>query len=302
MDGKQFTDLFTDMPEIRFVGDFVVKAGWMLGPRTLSYCELIYFPVGTQTVYEVNGRNYHLSQPCIIITLPGELHACRYDPQQACRHLFIRFHFESMNVFSMLSSGESSMIILQDTSIIPLLFRHLLYFAANKPENWKERSSLLLLNCLYELEAMPRVNHDLSELNKIPYQITEAIKYIENHVHLAISVQDIARYIGWSNEHLTRQFVKYLGVSPKRTIMQKRIEKACELLIHEHWSIKQIAFAVGFSDERHFYRSFTQLQGITAKQYREKHSNHRAKHLTATKDSTANHPINRFLLFFDNKS
>ena len=57
-----------------------------------------------------------------------------------------------------------------------------------------------------------------------------------------------------------------LGTSPNEYILQQRIKRAKELL-KENQSIKEVAFATGFSDTNHLIKTFKTFEGITPKNY-----------------------------------
>jgi transcriptional regulator GlxA family with amidase domain len=51
-------------------------------------------------------------------------------------------------------------------------------------------------------------------------------------------------------------------------IAMSRIEAAKKELLNTQFSIKEIAFRTGFSDEKNFIKRFKQFEGVTATVYR----------------------------------
>ena len=63
---------------------------------------------------------------------------------------------------------------------------------------------------------------------------------------------------------------KYFGISPKRDVLNARMEKAAFLLTSENVTVKEAACAVGFANIEHFCRYYKQHYGFTPKK-RTKH-------------------------------
>lgn len=81
------------LPVIHAMGDIAVKPGSVLGMRTIDDFELVYFPAGTRSVYEIDRGPFALDRPGVVFTCPGEPHRYRFDPSLPTRHLFVHFEF-----------------------------------------------------------------------------------------------------------------------------------------------------------------------------------------------------------------
>jgi len=57
-------------------------------------------------------------------------------------------------------------------------------------------------------------------------------------------------------------------VTPHHYLVQKRVERARELLARTELSLSEIAYAVGFSDQSHLTRHFRQMLEVTPGQFR----------------------------------
>ena len=69
----------------------------------------------------------------------------------------------------------------------------------------------------------------------------------------------------------TRQIFKDIyGISISDYILDKKIEKAKELLLNTNDTAKQIAEKVGYPDNRYFYVVFKKKTGETADSFRRK--------------------------------
>ena len=71
-----------------------------------------------------------------------------------------------------------------------------------------------------------------------------------------------------------RYFKKNFGTTPYNYLLNRKIEIAKSLLSSSSWPIKNIAYALSFSDEQYFSCAFTKKTGISPKKYRDKYSNY----------------------------
>ena len=79
-----------------------------------------------------------------------------------------------------------------------------------------------------------------------------------------IRVAELAAEIGVSCRHLTRQFQRAVGLSPKEFGRISRFLRALEFLGEgNHRSLLDIALACGFFDQAHFNHEFRELAGMS---------------------------------------
>ena len=83
-----------------------------------------------------------------------------------------------------------------------------------------------------------------------------------------LDVEALARGVGMSAGHLSRQFRAAYGESPYSYLMTRRIERAMALLRRGDLSITEICFAVGCSSLGTFSTRFTELVGVPPSVYR----------------------------------
>lgn len=71
-----------------------------------------------------------------------------------------------------------------------------------------------------------------------------------------------------STRHFTRAFRQSVGLSPHQWLLQRRVDKARELLRDPRLSLAEVAIACGFANQSHFTRVFTRLASITPGRWR----------------------------------
>ncbi len=84
-----------------------------------------------------------------------------------------------------------------------------------------------------------------------------------------VDLDAVAKEMGMSYEAFRKRFLSYAGVSPLRYRNGRKIEAAKQLIRYSpQTSNKEIADALGFSDEFHFSKRFRQIAGITPQAFR----------------------------------
>jgi transcriptional regulator GlxA family with amidase domain len=83
-----------------------------------------------------------------------------------------------------------------------------------------------------------------------------------------LDVEALARGVGMSAGHLSRQFKSAYGESPYSYLMTRRIERAMALLRRGDLSVTEVCFAVGCSSLGTFSTRFTELVGVPPSAYR----------------------------------
>jgi AraC-like DNA-binding protein len=109
--------------------------------------------------------------------------------------------------------------------------------------------------------------------NKVPDWAKELKSIIQDHIdtNLSLSLKVISENLNVHPSYLSREFSKYFDdLSFGDYIRKLRIEKATTLLTGSQYSLAEIAYITGFSDQSHFNRIFKKNIGITPSQYRRK--------------------------------
>ncbi|MEI8140407.1 MAG: DNA-binding transcriptional regulator [bacterium] len=98
--------------------------------------------------------------------------------------------------------------------------------------------------------------------------VATAVRYIQEHAHEPISVNDLARSVGLGQRTLERRFVKCMGASPQRSLRKVRIVRAKRLLTETQLPIKTIAARTGFSSPERLATVFRRHEGQSPMAYR----------------------------------
>lgn len=110
--------------------------------------------------------------------------------------------------------------------------------------------------------AQAQIPHDTTS------DIFKSIQYIKQHTNQAISISDVAAYVGKSRSYLSRRFTKELGFHMNEFIMRCKLEEAKSLLTYTDKSISEISNYLCFSSQAYFQNVFKKKYGITPNEYR----------------------------------
>lgn len=105
---------------------------------------------------------------------------------------------------------------------------------------------------------------------KIPDWAKELKEIIQDQLdtNLNVSLGDVSKELDINPAYLSREFSRYFdNLSFGDYIRKKRIDKAIELL-QTHYSLTEIAYLTGFSDQSHFTRIFKKHTGKNPSEYR----------------------------------
>lgn len=105
-------------------------------------------------------------------------------------------------------------------------------------------------------------------LDDLAVSIKKISEFIAEHYREKISLEDIAKMVGYSKYHIGRLFKQYMGTTIVDYLIQVRMGKARELLKQGNYSIKQISEMVGYSDSNYFTWTFKKLEGVSPVKYR----------------------------------
>ena len=101
-------------------------------------------------------------------------------------------------------------------------------------------------------------------------KIAESVNEIIEQTRGNVTREEIAKILGYSENHVYRTFKKIYGHSVKTHCQLKQLEYAAELLSQTQSSISEIAIIVGLENRTQFYKLFKNNYGCTPKEYREK--------------------------------
>ena len=93
------------------------------------------------------------------------------------------------------------------------------------------------------------------------------IAYIDDRIYDRITVESICRHFSISRSALQLLFKDTLKQTPKRYICDLKLEKSCQLLRENKYTVSDIAKKLGFSSIHSFSNTFSQKYHIPPSEY-----------------------------------
>jgi AraC-like DNA-binding protein len=102
-----------------------------------------------------------------------------------------------------------------------------------------------------------------------PWQLRLARDRINAGLEEDLPLKQIARECRLSAGHFVRAFTRSSGISPRRWLMQRRVDVAKDLMLSTDTSLVEISLKCGFSDQSHFTKVFAEATGATPGRWRQ---------------------------------
>jgi len=97
--------------------------------------------------------------------------------------------------------------------------------------------------------------------------VQKALNYMQANVTRNVSLQEISRVSGISQEHLIRLFKKEQNTTPMKHFAEMRLRKSLDLLLRG-WSIHAIACEMNFYNESYYCKVFKNTFGVSPGTYK----------------------------------
>ncbi|MDM0963663.1 AraC family transcriptional regulator [Clostridium perfringens] len=231
---------------------------------------VIHYVTKGYGTFKFNGKVYNLKQGDIFILLKGmqvEYVASIDDPWE---YYWIGFSGSNANEYLNRTSITNSCVAnCEENSKIPQIILNMCEIS--KTYNPSRSDDILLLKELYSLlyaliEEFPKPFEYKD--NELHTYIQDALNFINSNYMHSITVQEIADYVNLSRSYLYKMFIKNLGISPQRYLINLRMYKATLLLKSTKLPIGEVASNVGYSDSLLFSKTFSKHFSMSPLNYR----------------------------------
>lgn len=255
--------------------------------RMLDYHVFIYVTEGTLYM-GTDGHEYVTGPQQFLILYAGLEHYGYRITKEKLSYFWVHFHlwedcpftccdehalsgFLNSRLASSPLNGLDCFILpeagtVSDSGILLQLFSQMLNLSKIEPVY----SSYLIhysLNLLLMELTHEFLNHYLSAPG-VPPHINYIKEWIRINYRKPVTVKYLASLFHYNPDYLSYTFKKYTGKNLIKFVHRTRIDAAKGLLSSGELSIKETAFACGYTDEKYFIRVFRQMEGMTPGEYR----------------------------------
>jgi AraC-like DNA-binding protein len=100
------------------------------------------------------------------------------------------------------------------------------------------------------------------------WRMKRVVDHVDAHLSRRITLADMAAAAGLTRMHFAAQFRAATGTRPHDFLLQRRIDRAQELLRNPELALVDVALSVGFQTQAHFTTVFRRFVGETPHRWR----------------------------------
>lgn len=219
--------------------------------------------------YVVDGKRYEVGRNQYFILPIGKPHEYGATEGHHWTIYWVHFRGKAAHVFAEGAATPQSINVTMQSRISERIniFEEILttLHLGDDIEDLRYASSLLahFLASMRYLEQFRRAKTE--EERDI---VEQAIHYMRENIEQHITMDEVLRYVGYSQSHFSTVFKKKTGVSPITYINRLKIEHACRLLRTTDMKVNQICYKVGIEDALYFSRLFSKIMNMSPTDYR----------------------------------
>jgi two-component system, response regulator YesN len=118
------------------------------------------------------------------------------------------------------------------------------------------------------ISGLPQNGESPETINSEKNNMQKIEQYLIEHYQQDINLQEIADRFFLNKEYISRKFKQEFQETITDYLTKIRIEKAKELLVNPNKKIYEIAYHVGYQNEKYFSKVFKKQVGLTPNEYR----------------------------------
>ncbi len=235
--------------------------------------ELHFFLEGVG-VFQCNRTRYPVSPGQLFLSGPREFHSIVPEPESrplSWYALLFTFSDDPSPADARLRLSLERSLAARETvlSIDPnfrFQFEDLSQMSRSGDPSLRESAAHLLRSFLYRWFVRAQAPGVSPTVNR--HHVEKALSYMERSVRERVTVEEIARKIGLSEEHFIRIFRDEVRMTPHQYFTRLKVEGASALLMSSDKSVGDISEWFGFENQFHFSRIFRKCTGMSPLQYR----------------------------------
>jgi AraC-like DNA-binding protein len=264
--------VLTSSVEVLWTARYDYQPHWRLAQHKHEYFQMIYFVSGSGCI-SLGEQEHRITPGSLLLVKPRRLHGL--SPSSQVKTLDIKFLVKDASLRKLLLCASD---LLDETDAgIADLFERIRNEGERKGHLYRELCNLFLAELLICYLRSDNTQPEVSSNEQIEHALSndpivqQAAQFIREHHAEDCSLLAVARVVGRSDRHVRQHFKDALGVSPRRYLLQYRIQKAQELIEYSDYPFKEIAAKVGFKTIHHFARAFHEACGETPGGWRRKY-------------------------------
>lgn len=223
---------------------------------------LLHFIMSGKGVYSVGGRKFPLRAGQGFLIKPGELTYYQADKLEPWSYMWVAFDgYEARRILD--SCGVDYTMNAPKPAEFGEKLRELIDIFGGEGHNEYEYLSVFYSMMSQLLREQPKNAGSFAQL-----YMEKAADYMQGNFSYAISIMDVAAYVGIDRSYLYKLFVSSMGMSPMQYLLGIRINAAKGMILENIYTLTQVALSCGFRDAPSLCAQFKKITGKTPKQFK----------------------------------
>ncbi|WP_314590009.1 AraC family transcriptional regulator [Paenibacillus terrigena] len=239
--------------------------------RTLQHHELAFVTGGNGSVV-IGGRKYPAQAGMLFYIAPGVLHSFEPDTEAPPNFLTVHFSYAwvTFNDTRLDITNEAPMLVLpsgqalKDYYQVEDIFKKLVDTWNAKLLGYEFMTKTLLQQLLIAIWQNTRKQ---DRNYAISHKVDKIIDYMRQHISKKITLTELSDMVQLSSTYISKAFKGITGYSIIEYFNKMKIDQAKELILEGDKKIKEVAEAVGFTDEFYFSRIFKRMEGMSPSEF-----------------------------------
>ena len=238
-----------------------------------DYYELTFVDRGSlQTTIE--NQSYTLNEKELMIYGPGQFHTQHIPEGQSCSYITIIFSM--VNITPEAPDAENQLLLNKVFAYDKKIYSLLKDFVQESSVQIPYLNSLMtcllqeIIIRLLRFEFTCQKEEKPISLTRQHYQdelLERILAYIDECICEPLTIAEICQKFSISRSSLQLLFKENLDQTPKKYISDLKLEKSCQLIREQKYSISEISLLLGFNSIHYFSRAFTHKYNMAPSEY-----------------------------------
>lgn len=244
-------------------GRYTCTPAWYSDGRLISDCHRCYFPIRGAAEMTIASLSHQIS-PGKIYMIPARQRVA-YNCRRRLELDWVHFRLNNPQLDAALVQRGGVMT----WPVAHWRFWQPLYKRMQEAIAHRSRQLILQLDAmlLYEIAALVGTTLDAecedAEARRWRERLAPAVAYMDQHFRSNPPLAEIAAVSHLSPVYFHRACVRWLGTTPHRYMLQRRMQIARDKLEREQLAVKEAAAAAGYADVFYFSRVFKSAFGVS---------------------------------------
>jgi len=237
-----------------------------------NFFELTYVDTGTMYTV-VDDVTYELGEKSMIIYGPGQVHSQYTEEGQSVSYVTILFNME--NTSAGVAGNWYDVLI---NKVFPYNKKIYTLIKTLVQESSTDAPYMdTLMHCLLTETIVRLLQGEYASVSTHPtstvrqnYQdelFDKIIAYVESKIYEPLTIAEICQQFSLSRSTLQLLFKNAVNQSPKKYISDMKLEKSCQMLRENKYTISEISLKLGYSSIHYFSNAFNQKYHISPSEY-----------------------------------